>query len=163
MNLSNDMPLYVPTLYSNIFCFLLVIIMNSCTVKDKTQSLIQMLTNCCELTCMIPHSIFGIEHCYRMSHSERSNPHQHGSHYPRHSLECAGINPPAPPLWQRTHTHSHKTASTAVWIFIPRSVFPIRMAMPLSLLHHTVLTGEMELWVQLPHRQFPTIPALLLH
>lgn len=115
--------------------------MNSCFhCKSLKAKAWQTWTDCCEIARTIPHSILGMEHCCGMSHLARSNPHQHGSYYPHHSLECAGITapPPAPPLWQHTHTPE----SAAVWIFIPRSVFPIRTTLPLSLPHLTELTGE---------------------
>lgn len=100
----------------------------------------QTLGDCCVMAYMNPHSVLGMEHSYRMSHLARSNLDQHGSYYPHHSLECTGITslPPAPPLWQ----HTRKKKNATVWIFIPRSVFPIRTALLLSLPHLMKLRGK---------------------
>lgn len=136
--------------------------MNSCShCKSLKAKAWQTWTDCCEIARTIPHSILGMEHCCGMSHLARSNPHQHGSYYPHHSLECAGITapPPAPPLWQ--HTHTHQRALQCGYLY-PGLCFPLgRLCLCLFPTSRSSL-GKMEVWVQSPHRQLPAVPALVM-
>ena len=112
-----------------------------------------MRSDLCEIACMIPNYILSMKHCYGMSHLARSNPHQHGSHYPHQSLDCAGINPPAPPLWK--HTHNRECCSgdiyTQVWVSHWNG----------SVCADPVNRAQWKKWVQSPHRWFPTDGELL--